>query len=90
MHDQIHTHERKYFTTIFSTVGEDFIGVPEALIFAEPSVCIGIGILDDDIHEMDEYISLEMVTAQLPSNKIGEVNVIISTGAKVVIVEDDG
>ena len=71
-------------------VGEDFSGIPESLTFAERSVCIDIEILDDEIHELDEHISLEMVTAHLPSTEVGEVNVIISTAAEITIVEDDG
>ena len=53
-------------------------------------MCIDITIFDDRVHETDERISLEMVPPRRPSSEIGEVNIVTSTGAEVVIVEDDG
>ena len=74
---------------MFCVVGSDFQGAPENLTFTAPRVCIKIEILDDDIHELNENILLDMEPSQGPSSEVGEVNIVTSTAAEVVIVEDD-
>lgn len=74
---------------MFCVVGSDFQGAPENLTFTAPRVCIKIEILDDDIHELNENILLDMEPSEGPSSEVGEVNIVTSTAAEVVIIEDD-
>ena len=74
----------------FCIVYEDFQGGPETLTFAEPTVCIDIEIVDDSFHELNEHILLDMEPTQNLTSGAGEVNIVTSTAAEVVIIDDEG
>ena len=61
----------------------------ETLAFTQSTACIGIEIVDDSTYEPEEHILLDMAPAQDLTHVTGEVNIVTSTAAEVVITDED-